>query len=150
MGWDGKAVKILNNLIIPLKAGASKQISGIFQLFANGKCSLHISSFQRRCLILPFFLKKTIFIRKPEMTLLVSAWIQMIPALPLSEPFSVHGQHHSSLSWSDCSHSLHHLDPSELGDFHCVVKPILFTGSPKREWVIGWVCLGLDFGGLIL
>lgn len=40
MGLDGKAMKILNNLVIPLRAEASKQISEIFQLFINGKCSL--------------------------------------------------------------------------------------------------------------
>lgn len=92
MGWDGKAMKILNNPVIPLRAGASKQIGGIFQLFTNGKCSLHIRSFQQKGLVLPFFIiiiYFIIFTRKPEMTLLISAQNRMIPALPLSEPFSL-------------------------------------------------------------
>lgn len=84
-------MKILNILVIPLRAGASKQVSEILQLFINGKCSLHISGFQQKGLLLLFYFFLNIFSRKPEMALLLSAWIQMIPVPPLNEPFSVRG-----------------------------------------------------------
>lgn len=59
---------------------------------------------------------------------------------------SVRRLHHSSLSWSSCSHSGHHFDPSEPGIFAHVVKPTLLMGAPKWGWVIGWACLGAELG----
>jgi len=70
MRWEGK--KILNNLVIPLRAEASKQISGIFQLFINGKCSPH-QQFPTEGFAFAFLFFLIIFTRKPEMTLLISA-----------------------------------------------------------------------------
>lgn len=43
-------------LIVLFRDGASKQLSGVFQVLVNGKCSLHISCFQQKGLILLCFI----------------------------------------------------------------------------------------------
>lgn len=53
MGCEGKEMKML---IVLFRDGASKQLSGVFQVLVNGKCSLHISRFQQKGLILLCFI----------------------------------------------------------------------------------------------
>lgn len=53
MGCEGKEMK---TLIILFRDGASKQLSGFFQVLVNEKCSLHISCFQQKGLILLCFI----------------------------------------------------------------------------------------------
>lgn len=117
-----------------------------FSKFLLMRNAVSISAVSNRRVWFCFVLFIIIFNRKCEMTLLISAWIQMIPAHPVREPSSVHGSQHSGLSWSSCSHSGHHFDPSEPGIFDHVVKPTLLTSVPKWEWVIGWVYLGAELG----
>lgn len=75
--------------------------------------------------------------------LLISAQIQMVPALLVGEPFSVHGHHHSSLPWQLLPF------PSPLWsiktrDFWFCSETCSARGC---SWVTGWICLQLELGG---